>query len=73
MKVANKKGKKYDAIKMKQEEILVKSSLDGTMQSSLFYKSESKKKRPLLAGLHTWSHDRFNQIENMLPYAGQRR
>ena len=54
---------------MEQREILVKSSLDGTMQPSLFYKSESKEKRPLLVGLHTWSHNRFNQIKNMLPYA----
>ncbi len=54
---------------MKQTEILVKSSFDGTMQPSLFYKSESAEKRPLLVGLHTWSYDRFNQIDNMLPYA----
>lgn len=54
---------------MIQQEIWVKSSLDGTMQPSLFYKSASKEKRPLLVGLHTWSFDRFNQIENMLPIA----
>ena len=53
---------------MKQTEILVKSTLDGSLQPSLFYKSENPN-RPLLVGLHTWSHDRFNQIENMLPYA----
>lgn len=54
---------------MEQREILVKSTLDSSMQPSLFYKSESNEKRPLLVGLHTWSHDRFNQINNMLPYA----
>lgn len=54
---------------MKQQEIWVKSSLDGTMQPSLFYKSECKQKRPLLVGLHTWSYGRFNQIDNMLPMA----
>lgn len=54
---------------MKQQEINVISTLDGTMQPSLFYQSESRGKRPLLVGLHTWSHDRFNQINNMLPYA----
>ena len=54
---------------MQQREILIKSTMDGTMQPSLFYKSESSEKRPLLVGLHTWSYDRFNQIENMLPYA----
>lgn len=54
---------------MEQREIWIKSSLDGTMQPSLFYKSDSKDKRPLLVGLHTWSFDRFNQINNMLPLA----
>lgn len=54
---------------MKQREILVKSTLDSTMQPSLFYKVESNEKRPLLVGLHTWSYDRFNQIDNMLPFA----
>ena len=33
---------------MQQREILIKSTMDGTMQPSLFYKSESKEKRPLL-------------------------
>ena len=53
---------------MQQQEIYVQSTLDGTMQPSLFYKSESREKRPLLVGLHTWSYDRFNQINNMLPF-----
>lgn len=54
---------------MEQREIWVESSIDGTQQPSLFYKSDSTEKRPLLVGLHTWSHDRFNQIKNMLPVA----
>jgi len=54
---------------MIQTELLIPSSLDGTMQPSLFYQSASKEKRPLLVGLHTWSFDRFNQIGNMLPMA----
>ena len=54
---------------MEQREIFVTSTMDGTRQPSLFYKSESKERRPLLVGLHTWSHDRFNQIKNMLPVA----
>ncbi len=54
---------------MEQREIFIKSTLDGSMQPSLFYKSESKEKRPLLVGLHTWSHGRDNQIGNMLPVA----
>lgn len=53
---------------MKQIEILVKSTLDGSLQPSLLYRA-SAPGRPLLVGLHTWSYDRFNQIENMLPYA----
>ena len=54
---------------MEQQEIFVKSTLDGTMQPSFFYKSDSTEKRPLLVGLHTWSFERSNQIKNMLPVA----
>lgn len=54
---------------MEQQELYIKSTLDGTMQPSLFFKSQSAQKRPLLVGLHTWSFDRFNQIGNMLPLA----
>lgn len=54
---------------MQQQEIFIKSTLDGSMQPSLFYKSESPEKRPLLVGLHTWSFERSNQIGNMLPLA----
>lgn len=50
------------------EEIKVVSTLDGTYQPSLFYKA-SGEKRPLIVGLHTWSMDRFNQVEAMLPWA----
>lgn len=53
---------------MQQQEIWVKSTLDGTMQPSLYYKA-SKGKRPLLVGLHTWSFDRFNPTRHMLPLA----
>ncbi len=51
------------------KEILVKSSIDGSMQPSLFHKATGNGKRPLLVGLHTWSADRFNQQKNMLPLA----
>lgn len=54
---------------MEQKELLVKSTLDGSMQPVLFYKASTQGKRPLLVGLHTWSYDRFNQIDNMLPVA----
>ena len=54
---------------MEQIEIWIKSSMDETMQPSLFYRSEAEGKRPLLVGLHTWSFDRFNQVQNLLPLA----
>ena len=54
---------------MNQEEILVRSTMDETLQPSLFYRADAPGKRPLLVGLHTWSHDRFNQIRRMLPLA----
>ena len=53
---------------MTQQELLIPSTLDGTLQPSLFYRA-SAPCRPLLVGLHTWSYDRFNQIKNMLPLA----
>lgn len=53
---------------MIQEEVLVKSTMDGTMQPSLLFRA-GEGKRPVLVGLHTWSYDRFNQIKNMLSYA----
>lgn len=53
---------------MKQEEIFIKSTLDGTMQPSLLYRSENAG-RPLLVGLHTWSYDRFNQVYDMVESA----
>ena len=65
----NRKGCFLVGEKMEQKQILVKSSLDREMQPCLFYEAEGEEKRPLLVGLHTWSMDRFNQIDNMLPYA----
>ncbi len=53
---------------MQQTEILIQSTIDGTMQPSLFY-AASKSNRPLLVSLHTWSFDRFNQLESMVPFA----
>ncbi len=53
---------------MKFEEIYVKSTLDGSLEPSLFAKSEVPGARPLLVFLHTWSYDRHNQ-ELRLPYA----
>ena len=54
---------------MEQQELWIRSTLDRSLQPSLFYQSTLDGKRPLLVGLHTWSYDRFNQIQNMLPAA----
>ena len=54
---------------MSMQEIYVRSTLDQTMQPSLLRRSVSPEKRPLLVGLHTWSADRFNQINDLLPLA----
>lgn len=51
------------------KEIYIKSTLDNSMQPSLYCTSPSGEKRPLLVGLHTWSFDRFNQVENLMPIA----
>lgn len=56
---------------MTMQEILIPSTLDGTRQPSLYWKSPSAGKRPLLVGLHTWSYDRFNQIEKLVPVADE--
>lgn len=54
---------------MEQKEIWIKSTMDGTMQPSLYYQAAGEGKRPLMVGLHSWSHDRFNMVERMVPYA----
>ena len=53
---------------MIKEEIYVKSSIDGSVEPSLFFRA-SKPGRPLLVGLHTWSFGRENPVKLMLPYA----
>ena len=49
-------------------ELFIQSTKDQTMQPSLFFEA-TEKNRPLLVGLHTWSYDRFNQEEKLLPIA----
>ncbi len=51
------------------QEITVRSTLDGTMQPSLFYCASETDSRPLLVGLHSWSWDRTGCVEGMLPVA----
>lgn len=53
---------------MEYIEFFVKSKLDGSEQPSLFF-AASGEHRPLILGLHTWSCERHNQIEKLLPLA----
>jgi dipeptidyl aminopeptidase/acylaminoacyl peptidase len=53
-------------------ELSVVSSLDGSAEKALFHFPEAGKNVPLLVGLHTWSYDRFNQLEQMLPYCREK-
>ena len=53
---------------MIQEEIFIKSTADGSLQPSLYFRAEGEG-RPLIVGLHTWSYHRDNQINNLLPLA----
>ena len=48
-------------------EVLIKSTLDGTEQPSLFFHPETDESVPLVVGLHTWSYNRFNQEKHYLP------
>jgi dipeptidyl aminopeptidase/acylaminoacyl peptidase len=54
------------------EEIYFKSSLDGSLEPALWYHPGSTAPVPLVVGLHTWSYDRFNQVEGMLPFCRER-
>ncbi len=49
------------------EEWRIQSSIDGTLQPSLFFHPGTPGPVPLVVGLHTWSYDRFNQEANYLP------
>ena len=48
------------------------SSLDGSREPFLLYQPEGKGRRPLVVGLHTWSCDRFNQVDGKLPLCRDR-
>ena len=54
---------------MDMREISVVSTLDGTVQPSLFFHPGGDEPVPLAVGLHTWSYDRFNQVKNYLSLA----
>lgn len=52
------------------ELLTLTSRLDGSRQESLFFPA-TEKNRPLLVALHTWSFDKENQVEYLLPYVKQ--
>ena len=54
------------------EEIICLSSCDGSPESSLVYHPGGEVPVPLVVGLHTWSYDRHNQVEGMLPLCRER-
>ena len=54
------------------QEIQVASTLDGLLQPALFEAATVETPRPLLVGLHTWSADRNNQRDTLLPLAHER-
>lgn len=48
-------------------EIVVTSTVDGSDEPALLWVPQGTRPCPLVVGLHTWSADRFNQVEAMLP------
>ena len=48
-------------------EIQIPSALDGSLQPSLFFHPGEGGSVPLVVGFHTWSYDRFNQVDTYLP------
>ena len=54
------------------QELNVKSSMDSSMEENLFYYPETGTPVPLLISLHTWSRDRFNQKDKVLPFIKER-
>jgi len=57
---------------LKESEITVLSTIDGSAEKCLLLTPLGAENAPLVVGLHTWSHDRFNQLEQMKPYCAQR-
>ena len=49
------------------DEIRVTSTVDGSLEPSLFHHPGGDEAVPLVVGLHSWSYDRFNQRDNYLP------
>ena len=54
------------------KEIEIVSTIDKSPEKNLLFYPENKPRVPLVVGLHTWSFDRFNQQENLLPFCRER-
>jgi dipeptidyl aminopeptidase/acylaminoacyl peptidase len=54
------------------QEIHIPSTFDGSLQPVLFDGAQGTAPRPLLVGLHTWSAERHNQEEVLLPLSRAR-
>jgi dipeptidyl aminopeptidase/acylaminoacyl peptidase len=54
------------------QELVCTSTRDGSLEPVLFYHPGGEKPVPLVVGLHTWSYDRHNQVEEMLPLCRER-
>jgi len=53
-------------------ELQITSTIDGSKEPVLFDFPQGKTNVPLFVGLHTWSFDRFNQVDAMLPLCQER-
>lgn len=53
-------------------ELTITSTVDGSPEPALFYRPPGTGLMPLVVGLHTWSFDRFNQRERLLPLCAAR-
>lgn len=54
------------------QKIEVVSTIDKSPEKNLLFSPENSAHVPLVVGLHTWSADRFNQQENLLPFCQER-
>jgi dipeptidyl aminopeptidase/acylaminoacyl peptidase len=54
------------------EEMTCLSSFDGSPEPFLVYHPGGTDPVPLVVGLHTWSYDRHNQLDEMLPFCRER-
>ncbi|AMV70549.1 hypothetical protein JCM30471_25420 [Desulfuromonas carbonis] len=61
-----------DLDSMGVREIRIPSLLDGSAEPNLYFIPEGDGPFPLLVALHTWSFDRFNQLETLLPLCRER-